>query len=296
MNGSWLDLLWPFNRRLGLLTAAVLIALLVAGHALPALAVLGVYAVLVLLANGRSMWLFRLLRTTGDWWRVGRGRVVLYHPPRRMDGPIVRAVLRCCETQLDSLEKRFGFRLDRVVIFLFEAGRDVEAVFRDPCGGRALPHADAILINQHDDLVEIIRHELTHLFAARWQMAAPPLLEEGLATWLQGTWGGVPVDRLAPQLLQDWPQSLKALLDRAYFFGPANRGACYTLAASFTGFLIRHHGWDRYRSIYKASQALGPAGALRKYLGRTVEELDHLWRAELSEPFGVRGHTEPPVV
>jgi hypothetical protein len=283
MNGSWLDLLWPFDRRLGLVTAAVPAVLCVAGYALLALLMLGVYATFLLLMNGRSMWLFRLLWATRDWWCVRAGRVVVYYPPHRVDGPVVRATLRCCEAQLDSLETRFGFRLDRLVVFLFERGRDVEAVFRDPCSGRALPHADAILINQHEDLLELIRHELTHLFSARWFLAAPPLLEEGLATWLQGTWGGIPVDRLARRLLQDWPQSLKALLDRDYFFTPANRGACYTLAASFTGFLIRHHGWDKFRAVYKAARVHGPVGAMRKHYGRTVEELDRLWRAELSE-------------
>jgi len=282
MNGVWLDLLWTVTLRIVLLTAPLPALLWAVGCDEPALVLLIGSGVLVLALCAGCPWFFRLLWRTRDWWRVRRGQVVVYHPPGFANAAGVRAILDCCDTQVNSLERRFGFRLrGRVAVLLFKTAREVEEIFRDPCGGRALPFANAILINRQYDPAELARHELVHLYSAQWDVSAPPLLEEGLATWLQGSWWGVPVGREGRRLANELNVPLKDLLDRSFFFAPTNRYACYMVAASFTEFLIRHYGWDVYRKVFKGARRHGTNSMLKKHVGRGLGELEQLWRDEL---------------
>jgi hypothetical protein len=56
-------------------------------------------------------------------------------------------------------------------------------------GGTVLMHANAVLLAADCPLREGLRHELAHLFAFRWNLHAPPLVQEGLAVWLH-CWNG----------------------------------------------------------------------------------------------------------
>jgi hypothetical protein len=255
------------------------------GYHRAALLLVGWYSIWVMVALVRSGWLLRLLwRARGFWW-IRRGSVVLYYSPDRADAPAVHSVLTCCDAAINELEQQFEFCLRaKVVVILFETAPEVAAVAGQPCGGFAICVANAILINQQQDVGQIVRHELVHLYAARWDTDAPPLLEEGLATWLGTSWGLADVDDQARWLLIKKDGPLKSLLDRSFFFNLKNRDACYTLAASFTGFLIRRYGWDRFRKIYKGARRDGLSYMLRKHVGRKLPEVERLWREELGLP------------
>jgi len=58
-------------------------------------------------------------------------------------------------------------------------------------------------------------------------------------------------------ILLNSPPKLEFLLKRKFFFSEANRTRSYFLAASFTGFLIRHYGWEKYKKLYGHAYDVG---------------------------------------
>jgi hypothetical protein len=57
--------------------------------------------------------------------------------------------------------------------------------------------------------------------------------------------------------MYDESLTLNRLLTEELLFreGGMRRNECYMLAGTFTGFLIRHYGWDLYRSFYSGASA-----------------------------------------
>jgi hypothetical protein len=288
--------LWPFawrafflNALLGAVTLWVVIA-----YDIPAAAVgrllLGQLAFLLCICwalrdLGRLAWRVRLFRT----WR-GR-RVVLHYEAGLENCRDLAALQRQCEAELDDLAERFGFPLRRrLAVFLFWTWTDISKVFGEGYAGTALYGANAVVLAA-DMRVEVsLRHELTHLFAGHWNRQVPPLLSEGLATWLDGR----SADWLVGPLLETYRSVVPDLLRRRFFFSPRCRSACYILAGGFTGFLIRRFGWDRYRTLYLTVRPVhidgvfrpvpGPvrfAATFQKVFGLTLVEAERQWREEV---------------
>jgi hypothetical protein len=166
-------------------------------------------------------------------------------------------------------------------VFLFSAHADVGRVFGREYGGVALIDANAIAVAAGDSLREDVRHELAHLFAARWNPQAPPLLGEGLAVWLQGTQHGEPIDAMAWPWVGDARLGLRSLLDRGFFFAEPHRHTCYLLAGSFTGFLLRRHGRKAYRRLYARVGRRGFEREFHRCLGMSLDDAERQWRHEL---------------
>ena len=293
--------LWPFAWRAFLLNALLgtVTLVVVISFDLPAEAVgfMLLWQLVLLLSIcwrlrklGRFAWRVRLFRT----WR-GR-RVVLHYEPGLENWLDLAGLQRRCEAELDGLAERFGFPLRRLAVFLFWTWADISKVFGEGFAGTALYEANAVVLADDANIPESLRHELTHLFTVRWSPQAPPLLSEGLPTCLQGTVCGRPVDWLAGQLLSDPKSVLPHLLRRQVFFSSRYRSACYSLAGSFTGFLIRRFGWDRYHTLYRR---VGPAringvfkpvpytvwfaSAFQNVFGLTLEEAERQWREDVRE-------------
>jgi hypothetical protein len=221
-------------------------------------------------------------------WRVWRFRTmtgprfVLHYAAEleaRCDLPVLRQRL---EAELDDLTALFGFPLrGRPVVFFFRRHQDLPPVAGAGKAGLAIIPANAICLAADTDLRELMRHELAHLFAARWKLLAPGLLFEGLPTWLQGSEGGRPLDAKAATLLRTGSVPLSSLLGRGPFVKGPRRNACYVLAGSFTGFVVRHFGWDRYRTLYRRAGLVGFAATFHKVLGLSLAEAERLWRDEV---------------
>jgi hypothetical protein len=124
-------------------------------------------------------------------WRVWRfrsfssSRVLLHYAAvlERHQSPA--ALPERCESELDDLAQQFGFPIRRVVVFLFPTNREFNSIYGRRVGGFALDGADAVVVADDENLGQAVRHELVHLFAARWNRQAPPLFQKGLAVWLQ---------------------------------------------------------------------------------------------------------------
>jgi hypothetical protein len=226
-------------------------------------------------------WLWRLMRRVRHFHTAGDRRLLLHFEPS-LQRTEISSLLRRCACQLDDLAGRFGKPLrGRTVIYLFKFSHDIEKIRGAHSGGFAIWDANAIVIAANHDSNEMIRHEFTHLFSGRWSKLAPPLLCEGLSVYLQGSQQGQTMDCAARSLLKNRSLKLPLLLKRSFFFSEPHCYACYVLAGSFTQFLIRRYGWERYRSLYRRCNGRGFAAKFVKYLGITLEKAEWQWRNEI---------------
>ena len=151
-----------------------------------------------------------------------RAQITIHYPPHLESQWNIQALLQRCESERDELATGFGFKLRRrLVVFLLD-DRTMREVRGSPVGGFAMLLGNAIVLSADAGLEEVIRHELVHLFAGRWSAHARPLFNEGIAVWLQRTYGGMPIDARALRLIGKPSPSLSPLLSPKFFFADAN--------------------------------------------------------------------------
>jgi hypothetical protein len=243
--------------------------------------------------SGKGSW--SLVRRSRRFLTVSNDRIVLRYAPESGNPADARTILNRADKALANLETRFGplprppFRR-RVFVYLFSNAREVAATFGEGYGGAVLLAGHAIVVTHCTSTMdEQLTHEFTHLFTLRWNPWAPPLLSEGLSTWLQGSHWGISIDALARAILRDGEEYLlRRLVNRKFFFDSTKRSLCYLLAASFSGFLLRRFGWDQYRRFYRKiwNHRIFEA-KFAKHFGLIFEEAEEQWRQELFQPGAV---------
>jgi hypothetical protein len=184
-----------------------------------------------------------------------------------------------------------------VCVYLFPTPESIQITFGSRVGGAALTWYDFIVIPfERQRLAEVLRHELTHLFAHRWNPWAPPLLCEGLAVWMQGTEQGRAINSQVVATLHPKEWCLRPLLDPKFFFDREKVHGCYMLAGSFTGFLIQKFGWDAYQRLYRGQWgALNFDRAFTRQFGLSLDEAVSWWHSELlNRPAEPAPQVEPP--
>lgn len=227
-------------------------------------------------------WLWRLAKHVRRFCTASDGRVVLHYAPELDSKWNMPTLLQRCHEELDRLTDRFGFPLrGRTVVFLFASYEELGNIFGKPIGGLALRFANAILIADDQNVRESMRHEFAHLYSARWNVLAPPLLSEGLPVWLQETFSGQPIDKVVRPLLDVRRFKLSLLLKSSFFFTDPQRRACYAMAGSFTGFLVRRYGWERFRKLFRRCNRNRFPARFKKYIGVTLEKAEWQWRSEI---------------
>jgi hypothetical protein len=99
---------------------------------------------------------------------------------------------------------------------------------------------------------------------------------------MQGTTGGHSIESAATAAIHDTSLTLDRLLTSPGLFRErgSRRYTCYLLAGSFTGFLIRHVGWERYRRFYCEVGAGDFRAAFKKCLGLSLEIAETRWRRQ----------------
>jgi hypothetical protein len=229
-------------------------------------------------ARGPYKWVRPFIRAVWDFRTVRGGRVTL-HYSQSLDRNIApQLLLVAYHDELERLQAKFGFRLRRVNVFLFRTFLPITDIFGPEYGALAEYSSNSIMVGDHPNVDEDIRHELVHLFAGRWNLYAPPLLAEGLAVHLQQRWAGHSIARLARRVGSRSEWSLRDLLNRTFFFSRAYRNACYLIAGSFTGFLIDEFGWAAYRKLYRCCRPYLVEWAFKRSLGVSLEEAEAQWR------------------
>jgi hypothetical protein len=231
-----------------------------------------------LLAFGRAIRRFDTVRGTN---------VVLCHAPAAAAAIDASRFVQRSEEALADFSCRFGFTLKRrLVIYLFATAADVRRIFKIPAGGCALIRGDAVVLapgaSAGGQLEEVLCHELAHLFSARWGQLDPPLKGEGLATWAMRTVDGKPIDFHALIfLLTDRYLFLIWLTDWAWFYGSMTNS--YLVAGSFTGYLIRRFGWQRYRDFFERAGIKNFETCFEQVFGLSLLSAERLWRDDLLE-------------
>ncbi len=119
-------------------------------------------------------------------------------------------------------------------------------------GGTVLDDANAVFLSADGPFLDSLRHELVHLFSAQWNQYPPPMLQEGLAVWMQGRDEGALIADVARQWLYQPDSYLAPLLDGRYFCCGKHQSLLCP-GGGFTGFLIQKFGWHRYRDCYRTA-------------------------------------------
>jgi hypothetical protein len=257
-----------------------------------------VATVLVVIGLVRARWAWRLALHVRRVHTLDANRVILHYDPALADRCDLPTLAGQFAADLDRLAAWFGGPLrGRSAVYLFADAAPIARLFGPEYGGTALPAATAVLVTI-DRVRETVRHELAHLFAARWNPYAPPLLAEGLAVWLQGTDQGEPIDAAAWPWVNEPALGLRALLSPSFFFADPHRHACYVLAGSFTGFLIRRHGRATHRRLYQWVTARGFERDFEDAVGVSLGAAERAWRQEVraAGPLGgLAAVAEPPL-
>jgi hypothetical protein len=225
-------------------------------------------------------WVAPLIRRSRCFLTRRPAGIILHYAPCLEGTFYSSGLFDSVQTAKEDLCRQFEFSPRKIVVFLFDRPADVTAVFGRPMAGTAL-NRHIVVLSTVPRMDELVRHELVHLFAARWSQRAPPLFQEGLAVWLQGTREDLPIADAARRVLRYWRPKLSSLRDLRLFFSEARRLDCYVLAGSFTGFLIRRYGWETYRRFYRKSGARKFDCCFRKVFGVTLGEAECQWRTEL---------------
>ena len=218
-------------------------------------------------------------------FRTAASRFIVLRYAPDLDGRIdLEYGLKRGNEDLANLSQTFGFSLRRCpVVYLFPTAQGVSNIFKYPSGGFALVGGDAIVVNtdraSDGALDEVILHEMAHLFSARLAKLEPPLKSEGLATWLMNSIDGKPIDFHAlATLLAGSYIFLTWLAKTARFY---QIDTSYILAGSFTGYLIRHFGWDRYCDFFRRATSKNFEQSFAQVFGLSLMRAERQWREDL---------------
>lgn len=243
---------------------------------------IGVAVAWAVAASRQFRFAWKVAAATRSFRTLSSPQVTIYYSPLAGDQVALRAFQMTVVHELRDLARQFGRSLrSPVVVFLFGDRREVSRVVAPPHSACAIWDLNAIILSADCDWEELVRHELTHLFAGRLSRHAPPLLSEGLAVWLQGNRFGRRVDDRALEVLDRNDVGLDLLLDPVQFFDGARVYDCYTLAGSFTGFLIRRFGWKAYERLYRQCDGREFRAKFRKCFGLSLKDAHWEWRLEL---------------
>jgi hypothetical protein len=220
-----------------------------------------------------SLYLWKFSRRIVGFRTVSSHRATVLFPAGLDERIDFTEVIRLASLDLDDLAQRFGFRLRRrLTIIVVPSHQDLTEDFGRPMGGTVLVHGNAVVLVADCSFPDSLRHELTHLFAARWNTGPPPLIQEGLAVWLQETdpdWTDTAEEL---RLIRRFNTDPSLLLDHHYFFAPDRQQDTYAMAGVFTGFLLRRFGWDRYRKFYRWTDRWTFRVRFKRYYGMSLEE------------------------
>jgi hypothetical protein len=256
------------------------------------------------LLASRNRWLRAVVCQIRHFRTAENDRIVLRYAPELHGKIDTSQVLNLADKALSEMEATFG-RLNlswrkieaplllrkRLFVYLFSTKKAVQVIFGKNYGGVALARYRSVVLSfEYPRMEEVLKHEVSHLFSHRWNDRPSPLLQEGLSTWLQGTVRGCTIDSIACTLIWHEEYRLRRMLSRKFFFAKANCWACYMLAGSFTGFLIRKFGWKAYKRFYSRAEGKWRFDAkFVKHFGLTLEEAEEQWRTELRERYKQMG-------
>jgi hypothetical protein len=268
--------------------SAIVLVLVIAGvHVAPAsdrgwLWVLGVTTgALVLLVRTRWCEMWRWHRTVRRYRGTFHKQILLSYDPCALDDEQATRIIATTQACLAELAAWHGFRLrGRVCVFVLPTVAEIQSIFGSGYHALAWPSKRAIVVPAGGGIDETIRHELSHLFSAKWNANALPLLDEGMATWWEYQCGKSATDAWGHYFVPH--ARLQDLLDPDRFYQQEPLHASYLLAGSFIGFLICRYGKERYRDLYRRATFQSFERCFYDCFGLTLAEAEARWRVEIA--------------
>ncbi len=175
--------------------------------------------------------------------------------PTADDAPFRAAILRGLET---SVRKLGVERPSKMTVFIYPDLKLKEKLTGSRAAGHAVPSSRALHVVKADpkpggDLERLAAHEGTHLLLHdAWGPAATALFGEGLAVWVAGSYGGVPLEAWKTRL--GGPTVIKQLLGREFFRLP--EAESYPRAGLAVAAILREVGPDKVREHLLGATAL----------------------------------------
>jgi hypothetical protein len=192
-------------------------------------------------------------------------------------------LLDAFESDYADLVKWFGFALpNRVSIYMMPCVADVGKIVGRGYGGYAFFRELIIVTFVHDQCRCVFRHELAHLFAERLGPSKPVFKNEGLCMWFEYGGSAPLLDLRSRQYLESC-NICELLQSPDEWKDPQVRQLYYLFAGSFTGFLIRHFGWSKFRAFYEVAKPRGFGKTFDRSFGMTLEEAVARWRDSLDK-------------
>src|SRR5262245_27024695 len=240
--------LWRFGQPSAALFVGVLIACVALGVPEYSWPIVVWGTVMLLFWAVANRWVFRLAIAVRTFKTRSGSRIILHFDPA-LGGADLAALEKLFESALDVQRDLLGLRLwRRPVVYLFLSHKTIRHLV-GPFGGFAFWSAKAILNASDTSLSELVPHEVCHLIAAGLNRKASPLVEEGLAMWLQVSREDDRLHAAARPFITSANTLLPMLLNRKTFQNEDNYW-CYAFAGSFTAFLVKQFGWQSYRTFY----------------------------------------------
>jgi hypothetical protein len=212
-----------------------------------------------------------------------RNQIVVRYDPSTLDEERVTPIIAMTDACLEELAAWHGFRLrGRVCVVILQRVSAIQAIFGSRSGALAWPAKRTIVVPATGRIEENIRHELSHLFTAKWNSKALPLLNEGMATWWGKHNGGKSATDALAYYFVPWRLRIGDLVERDRFYQEESLYAAYSLAASFTGFLIRGYGKQCYRDFYQRATERDFERCFYECFAMTLAEAETRWRVEIA--------------
>jgi hypothetical protein len=112
------------------------------------------------LGGRKHPWLGPFIRAVWPFRTIRKREIVLHYAPEIWHEVAPEILLLHWADELKGLERKFAFRLPRVQVFLFSAVGGIRELFGPEYGGLALPAQNAIVVADHSNTHEDVRHEL----------------------------------------------------------------------------------------------------------------------------------------
>ncbi len=201
---------------------------------------------------------------------------IIHYPPE-LDKKLVQAIAIYHEFDYSELKKFFGYDYPiKINSYLFRDDAQKKNLFGTANADMAKPWMNCIFITYTDYNVSL-KHELAHCYSSRFgtglfKVASwmNPYLTEGIAVAASPYFDGDNVNYLASLAFNNgYKPDLNNLFNSLSFYSQASTSS-YIYAGSFTSFLIRSFGINKFESFYqsgdfKSTYGNSLNGVLKKY-------------------------------
>jgi hypothetical protein len=214
------------------------------------------------------------------------GRAWVYYKPGSLTDQEIRDLQHDVPIYLDAIRETYGLAdrsqawqpFDAIHIYVYPDAETMERLIGTRAASIAKPWLGDVHIMK--SALGSLKHELTHVvlrtignfpFYASWSTG----LTEGAAVAMESPDGALFTnDELAAQLLKSGMASGVSSVMQFTGFASENSAKSYTLAGSFTRYLLKQYGARKFREVY---------GSLdyEKAYGKPIEALEREWRSSL---------------